>query len=94
MPDRIVLPRNAVRNDRVMTVSPDNRLAFSTVEIAYRVDDVVVLDTPLPPGTRVIVSDPSPVIEGMLLDPVVDDTVRQRLAAAAAPRGSSWDPRQ
>lgn len=80
---KTLLPRNAIVNGRIMTVSPDSRLALVTVEAVYRFDDIAVLKTALPAGTKVVVSDPSPVIDGMLLDPVEDHTVAGRLAAAA-----------
>ncbi|MEO9527504.1 MAG: hemolysin D, partial [Roseibium sp.] len=80
---KILVPRNTVRNGKLMTVSPDSRLAFLSVQVAYHIDDIVVLETALPAGTRVIVSDPSPVIEGMLLAPVEDDTVGTRLMEAS-----------
>jgi len=80
--DRIILPRNAVQNGKVKTVTDDNRLALVDVQVGYHFDDIVVLDSALPAGTKVIVSDVSPVINGMLLKPVEDETVQERLTAA------------
>ncbi|UES56384.1 hemolysin D [Roseibium aggregatum] len=82
--DQIVLPRNAVHSGRIMTVSPDSRLVTVPVEIAFRFDDIVVLGTDLPAGSKVIVSDVSPVIEGMLLKPVEDEAVKAGLKRMAS----------
>jgi len=89
VPDQTVLPRNAVSNGRIMTVSKDNRLAFMEVEDSYHFEDIVVLKTPLPAGTQVIVSDVSPVIEGMLLKPVEDEKIAQSLTEATGTAGDA-----
>lgn len=92
--NRTLLPRNAVQNGKVMTVSQDSRLALADVTIGYRFDDIVVLETALPAGTQVIVSDVSPVIDGMLLRPVKDEAVRKRLIEAAGIPGDSGEAQQ
>ncbi|WP_428672082.1 efflux RND transporter periplasmic adaptor subunit, partial [Roseibium sp.] len=83
VPDQVLLPRNAVLGGQLMTVSADNRLVLTPAEIAYQVDDVVVLKSGLATGTKVVVSDVSPVIEGMLLMPVEDEAVTESLIRAA-----------
>jgi membrane fusion protein, multidrug efflux system len=81
--DQTILPRNAVLNGKVMTVTPDKRLALVDADVAYQFGDIVVLSAPLPKGTQVIVSDISPVIEGMLLKPVEDKAAVESIALAA-----------
>ncbi|MEO9738466.1 MAG: HlyD family efflux transporter periplasmic adaptor subunit [Hyphomicrobiales bacterium] len=71
--DRSIVPRNAVVNGKIKIVSQNNRLAFADAQIAFQHGDVVVLRSALPAGTRVVVSDLSPAIEGMLLRPVEDN---------------------
>ncbi len=82
VPNKTVLPRSAVTNDKVMTVSGDNRLVLVDAQIAYHHEDFVVLKAPLATGTRVIVSDLSPAIEGMLLEPIKDDAALRNLSLA------------
>lgn len=89
VPGQTILPRSAVANGRVMTVSDDNRLVLTHVDVAHRFEDIVVLRTPLSGGTRVIVSDVSPVIEGMLLSPVEDERTAAAIDAAAGPGGAT-----
>lgn len=84
--DRLVVPRSAVRDGRVMVVDEDSRLAFAPVEVVYTQGDVAVLAGGLSPGTRVVVSDPTPAIEGMLLSPSpAEDTAARIAADIAAP---------
>ena len=82
----IVLPRRAIEAGQIMVVDDRGRLAFATVEIAFRQDDLAVVfaDT-LAEGAQVIISAPSPAIPGMLLAPERDTGTEARLAALAAP---------
>jgi RND family efflux transporter MFP subunit len=82
--DRLVVPRSAVREGRVMVVDEDSRLAFAPVEVVYTQGDVAVLAGGLSPGTRVVVSDPTPAIEGMLLSPSPSEDAAARIAADIA----------
>lgn len=83
LPGQTILPRNAVANGKIMTVTSENRLSYADVELAYRFGDIVVLKSPLPDGTQVIISDVSPVIDGMLLKPVEDQAAVESLKRAA-----------
>ncbi|MEM8812274.1 MAG: HlyD family efflux transporter periplasmic adaptor subunit [Pseudomonadota bacterium] len=92
MEGAFLMPRHAVVEDRIKIVGDDDRLAFAPVEIAFVYRDVAVLASPPPAGTRVVVSDLSPAIEGMLLRPMVDEAVETRLDQAARPieRTEAW----
>lgn len=94
VPDQVLLPRSAVQGGRIKTVSSDNRLVLTPADIAYQVDDIVVLKSGLDAGTKVIVSDVSPVIEGMLLRPVEDADVTQSLVRAAGTASAAGEARQ
>lgn len=83
--DRLLVPRSAVREGRLLIVNAEDRLAFAPVEILYRQGDIAVLSGGVAPGTRVVVSDPSPAIEGMLLDPEPAADVAARIARDARP---------
>jgi len=89
VPDQTVLPRSAIVNGRIMTVSQDSRLVLSNADVIYQFEDFVVLREPLAEGTRVVVSDVSPVIEGMLLKPVEDENAASTLAAVSGPDGGA-----
>lgn len=80
----ILIPRRAIRDGAVMLAAPDDRLVFAPVEPVFGADDVAVLAPgALPEGARVIVSEPSPAIEGLLLAPTRDAADEARLDAAS-----------
>lgn len=78
----MVLPRSAIERGRVMVVGTDTRLGFEEVTVLFTTDDLAVVSAEdLAAGTRLIVSDPSPAIPGMALEPQRDESVETRLAA-------------
>ena len=81
-PDKVVIPRSALRGNEVYTVV-DGRLQRRAVTVGFTLDDCVCLASGLEGGERLIVSDPVPAIEGMLLEPTVDDELGQRVASVA-----------
>ncbi|MEM1433076.1 MAG: efflux RND transporter periplasmic adaptor subunit [Pseudomonadota bacterium] len=64
--DLAVLPRSALRDDsRVLTVGPDERLAFRTVTVLRRTADQVFISAGLEAGDRVCVSPLQAAADGM-----------------------------
>ena len=82
-PETVVLPRAALWNGRVFVVGADNRLQARTVKLAFAQDDFWVVEDGVKAGERVVVSDPSPAMEGMLVAPVPDSQAAARLAQQA-----------
>ncbi|MEO1362851.1 MAG: HlyD family efflux transporter periplasmic adaptor subunit [Pseudomonadota bacterium] len=86
----MALPRSAVDQGQVRVVNPDARLGFEDVEVIFTTDDLAIIAAgSLEPGTRVIVSDPSPAIPGMALMPRQDEDMQAYLTAAGAPLSAS-----
>ena len=56
----------------VFVVDAESRLRRRDVDVLFSQADFVCLERGLSPGERVIVSNPAPAIEGMLIEPVVD----------------------
>ena len=78
----ILLPRSTIRNGRVMLIGADDRLGYQSIHPIFTDDDMVVLAPgALPEGVRVVTSDPSPAIEGVLLAPKLDHMVETKLQA-------------
>ncbi len=75
----LIVPRNAVRGNKVYISDADNRLRHRTVELLYQQDDISVIKKGLQPGEKVVVTDLVPAVEGMLLLPTLDKTLQQRL---------------
>lgn len=86
LPGRIILPRSAVHEDAVYVIDGTRRLGRREVTVAFSQSDFVCLSGGLDAGDAVVVSDPSPAIEGMLVDPVRDESLEARLIEQAAAR--------
>ncbi len=82
-PPAPILPRTALHGGVIYTVAPDDRLAPLPVTVSMTLGDIVTLAEPLPPGTRVIVSDPAPAITGQRIAPIPDPTLSAALISDA-----------
>jgi len=81
-PDRMLVPRAAVRNGAVYVADSDDRLRRRTVEVEFSQGDLSVIASGLQIGDRVVVTDVVPAVEGMLLLPQIDRELSSRLVAA------------
>ena len=91
---KIVIPRIALQggaggNPTVYLAGPDDRLVLRRVMPGPEQGDVVVIEKGLEPGERIVVTDLVPAIEGMLLEPRLDEALMQQVATAAAGPGSA-----
>ncbi len=86
--DKLVIPRVARYGDAVYVVNAENRLQRREVTVEFAQAIFLCLKSGLKAGDRLVVSDPTPAIEGMLVNPVEDDTVLQDLIAEASGEGS------
>lgn len=71
----ILLPRSAIKTNTdfgqyVYVMDSENRLRRRSVDVGASVNDQVVISDGLAPGESVILSDPQPAIEGLLVVPV------------------------
>jgi RND family efflux transporter MFP subunit len=80
----IVIPRSAVRNSTVYVADQDDRLLKKPVEVLYSQGTFSIISVGLEPGDRVLVSDPVPAVNGMLLRPEIDEPLTAQLRAAGA----------
>jgi membrane fusion protein, multidrug efflux system len=83
----IVIPRSALHDGHVYLVDDQRRLRRQPVTVAFAQSDFLCLQHGLEPGQTLVVSDPTPAIEGLLTEPVADDALAQRLAAQARGEG-------
>ncbi len=86
-PDQVVVPRSALHDGQVYIVNGDSRLERRKVGVAFLQTNFAVIGGGLAAGERIVVSDPVPAIEGMLLKPVVDQALAESLAADARGEG-------
>lgn len=80
----LVLPRTALRDGTVVLVDEQNRLRRVPVTPRLVQGDIIVLTEGLKEGSQVVVVPPSPLIEGMLVEPHHDAALMARLASAGA----------
>ncbi len=85
----VVLPRSALHGDRVYLMDADGRLRERSLRIAFTQGEIAVVEAGLAGGENVIVSDPTPAIEGMKIDAVPDpDLLRTLIEQAQNKRGT------
>ncbi len=85
---QIVIPRSALHDGHVYLVGADNRLRRRKVEVAFAQSKFLCLRNGLQVGETLVVSDPTPAIEGLLTNPVTDERLQQRLWAEATGKES------
>ena len=81
--DRMVLPRSAIRAGKVYVVGNEQRLQIRPVSILFNQGPLSVIVDGIESGDQIVVSDPIPAVEGMLLNPVPDQTLQAQILAAA-----------
>lgn len=80
--DALVIPRQAVHEDRVYVVGDEQTLEIRKVAIRFRQNGDVVLENGIQEGEQVVLNDLIPVIPGMPLAP-------REVLPAAAPAGDA-----
>ena len=82
--DNLVIPRTSLYGNEVYVVDTDNRLARRVVEIGITGTGYYSVTRGLGPGDRLVVSDLVPAIDGMLLEPLDDPELLERLIVLAS----------
>ncbi len=85
-PERVIVPRSAVRAGTVYLADADNRLRRQAVQVLFDQGPISIIGKGIEPGLRVVVSDLIPAVDGMLLRPQMDDELTAELIAAAEGR--------
>ena len=71
--NRFVIPFQAIHNGEVHLVDADNRLTKQEVSVEMVMGNLAVISSGLPANSKVITTDLVPAINGMLLEPVVNE---------------------
>jgi len=82
--DAILVPRSALRDGNVMLVDAQNRLRLAPVGIYFLQGRFAVIGEGIEPGDKIVVSNPVPMMDGLLLAPVQDIELMQKIASAGA----------
>jgi multidrug efflux pump subunit AcrA (membrane-fusion protein) len=80
----IVLPRSALHDGYVHIADPDNRLRLIAAQPQLVQGGIALFTDGIDAGSRIVLSTPSPVIEGLLLDLHPDNDLMARLLAEDA----------
>ena len=86
--DRVVIPRLALHGKHVYVLDDEDRLRRRTVVVVFDQAGFACLGSGLRGGERVVVSDPTPAIEGMRVVPVEDGALARRIMAEARGEGT------
>jgi hypothetical protein len=78
-PHSLVIPRVALQGNRVYLIDAADRLQRREVAVTLLQSGYAVIGSGLEAGDRVVVSDPVPAIDGMLLQPVADQALLEEL---------------
>jgi len=79
----VVIPASALRGGKVYVMDKEKCLEIRQVKIGFLQGGVAVIADGLEEGEIVVVSDLVPAVTGMLLDPVEDEKVMERLTIEA-----------
>ena len=82
---QVVVPRTAVREGSLYVVDERERLKRVPVKVVLGVEEEVVVEGAIREGDRVVVSDPTPAVEGMLVEAVSE--VEAALSLAVEEQG-------
>ena len=81
--DMLVIPRKALHQNRVYTVSAENTLEIRPIQISYSQGQLVVIKDGLKEGDKIIISDLVPVIEGIKLEFIESEEFQKEITSLA-----------
>ncbi len=84
-PGKLVVPGDALHEDKVYLVNSENRMEFRKVSAGIKNSDYTVIESGLIPGDKIVISQLIPAIKGMLLLPMIDEEALALLKQAANP---------
>lgn len=87
-PNAIIVPRAAIWNEHVYVLDGDQRLRRRKISVAQTQSEFAVIASGLEAGETLIASDPTPAVEGMLVEPVEDTELSEMLRRQASGEGA------
>ena len=88
-PHQVVVPRSTLRNSSVFVLDGQRRLHRQPVEVLFTQGDIAVINSGLSGGETLIVSDPVPAVEGLLVEPRWDETAQKLLVEESTGQSQS-----
>lgn len=84
----IVLPRSSLDGNHVWIVDKESRMRRRRVQVEFAQSEFVLVSEGVGSGDLVIVSDPVPALDGLLVRPEEDSALLARIVAEAEGRGT------
>ncbi|MCB1489189.1 MAG: efflux RND transporter periplasmic adaptor subunit [Bauldia sp.] len=81
--EALVAPREAVRDGMALVVTGEGTLEKRKVSLGIEMDDLVVVTGGIEPGEKLVITDPSIAVPGMMVKPVEDAAAKAALAVQA-----------
>ncbi len=79
-PNMIVIPRSALHPQNiVLLMDSEQKLVKREIEVLYTISDFVVVKSRIESGDTLILSDIVPAVNGMKVDPVIDNKLLEKL---------------
>lgn len=82
--NRFIVPFQAIHNGTVYTIDTDNRLKSLPVEVEMVMGNLAIIKEGFAGTTTVITTDLIPAVEGMLLNPQIDESLTSEINALDA----------
>jgi len=80
---QIVIPASAYHEGAVFVLDEQNRLRRRNVRVAFMQGDFAVIESGLAEGETLVVANPSPAFDGLLVNPVWDESLVEQLQMQA-----------
>ena len=74
---RTIIPRSALRGNKIYRVNAQSRLEIGTVERLYNQDGFSIIKSGIEDGDNIVVTDLLPAVAGMLLATEVDNQLKK-----------------
>lgn len=81
---KLLVPRSALHDGQLYLADTADRLQLRAVKVGLAQGDIIGIESGLAAGERVVVTDLSPALPGMLLRVTADEALAEALAAEAA----------
>jgi hypothetical protein len=80
----ILIPRMAIHSNTIYSVTPENKLKKMHIQPDFYQGDFSIIRQGLMPGIQIVISDLSPAVDGMSIQPIFDNQMTARILAESS----------
>jgi hypothetical protein len=81
--EMLIIPRKAMHQGRVYVAKENNQLEIRSVNVLHKQGELVIIESGIEEGERIIITDVIPVIEGLPLKTVLASEYQKQMAEDA-----------